>query len=303
MTNPWPILPTLLTLLLTNRSAYSQRTEITFRNELPATVSLHWEGENKQKYEGDIPPSGGELRRQTDVGHRFSYEYGGNTHYVTVPPPSGEAGAFVVLVADRPGVRVRCTTTALGGQEKDRIVDIAVKPSWSPRGAARFLDLVRASYFDGCGLIRVVPRFLTQFGIASDPELRREWGAKRIPDDPPKVDPTVPFQPGYMSYAGNGPDSRTTQIFVVMPDAPQPTLDNFGVNPWETPFAVVENFNTSPVGQWHSYGDMPPWGMGPDHRKIHEEGYGYLEKNYPDLDYIQKCAIVDSEESTTRQEL
>ena len=33
---------------------------------------------------------------------------------------------------------------------------------WSPRGASRFLELVRAGYYDGVGFTRVVPGFLVQ---------------------------------------------------------------------------------------------------------------------------------------------
>ena len=40
--------------------------------------------------------------------------------------------------------------------------DMLIKPYWSPIGASRFLELVRAGYYDGVALNRVVPGFLMQ---------------------------------------------------------------------------------------------------------------------------------------------
>ena len=49
-------------------------------------------------------------------------------------------------------VKVRCSVTTSGFTEKGQLLDIRVIPSWSPRGASRFLDLVRMGYYDGCAL-------------------------------------------------------------------------------------------------------------------------------------------------------
>ena len=136
---------------------------------------------------------------------------------------------------------------------------------WSPRGASRFLELVRAGYYDGVGFTRVVPGFLVQaglarerslaslgtfplstrvvappgflaqFGIGADAASAARWRAAPIADDAPGRSP--PFEPGFVSYAGSGPDSRTAEIFVALSPAHAATLRNFGTNPWETPFA------------------------------------------------------------------
>ena len=45
------------------------------------------------------------------------------------------------------------------------------------------------------------------------------------------------------------------------------------------------------------YGDMPPWGKGPDPQKIYGEGYGYLAREFPELDYLETCRVVESGES------
>ena len=183
---------------------------------------------------------------------------------------------------------------------------ITVKPDWSPLGAARFLQLITLDYFTGCALNRVVKKFLTQFGISADYDLRTKFRNMEIPDDTP-TKPRIKFQPGYMSYAGSGPNSRTTEMFIVMPDTAQHQLNAFGSeNPWETPFGFVDPDDVrNVVGQWHAYGDMPPWGKGPDPHKIYaKDGYDeYLRNEFPDMDYIESCSIIGNNDAGDDEEL
>ena len=198
--------------------------------------------------------------------------------------PSGDTPAFFIVGVPESGVvRVACRLAGKGGEEGPPI-NIAVHPAWSPRGAARFLDLVTTGFFDGVALNRVVPRFLTQFGIgatrwetanpshvpmrvsmphapppsfhlihtpnhptltphpcthapthprdhATPRENQRKWRSASIEDDPSVGQP---FKPGTLAYAGSGPNSRTTEMFVVMPGTPAGQLQHFGTNPWET---------------------------------------------------------------------
>jgi cyclophilin family peptidyl-prolyl cis-trans isomerase len=153
-------------------------------------------------------------------------------------------------------------------------------------------------YFDGCALNRVVKQFLTQFGISADYDMRTEWRSANIPDDAKQG---IAFRPGFMAYAGSGPNSRSTEMFIVMPDTPPHQLGAFGTdNPWETPFAYVDETSLNEVvAKWYAYGDMPPWGQGPDPQKIYkEDGYEYLAKQFPRMDYMTECRIVsvDNEE-------
>ena len=119
-----------------------------------------------------------------------------------------------------------------------------------------------------------------------------------IPDDP-QLDPPIMFDVGVMSYAGecqstivakeaflyvqcqcivpthmfaisflknkgSGPDSRSSQIFINYSAENSQWL---GDNPWETPFGIVER-GMDVVRNFYSYGDMPPWGKGPEQEKI-----------------------------------
>mmetsp|Transcript_4621 Transcript_4621/g.6766 ORF Transcript_4621/g.6766 Transcript_4621/m.6766 type:complete len:339 (-) Transcript_4621:138-1154(-) len=285
------------------------------RNELPIAVDIYFAGDGSSTVEESsalvvtIPANGGEANMNTYPGHNFSYNFGGFTHHIVAPEHNG---LVRVLLGGESEIIVKCTTTILGSTETNQPLEIRVVPWWSPHGAARFLELVRMGYYNGAALNRVVPGFLTQFGISRDYDMRTKFRSATIPDDPPlykeddnadgNVDvdvdekrPLTPFVPGMMSYAGHGANSRSTEIFVVMPDTPQGQLDYFGINAWETPFAIVNDVAQTPVAQWHSYGDMPPWGKGPNPTQIYpEDGYHtYLKNEFPEMDYLEECYVVD----------
>jgi peptidyl-prolyl cis-trans isomerase A (cyclophilin A) len=173
-------------------------------------------------------------------------------------------------------------------------LDILVKPYWAPRAASRFLELVRDGYYDGVAFNRVVPNFLTQFGIGKDYFTRTKERELTIWDDFTK---DIKFEPGTISFAGSGHDSRTTEMFIVMPGTSQEQLNKFGENSWETPFAVIEgDVEKSALTKIYSgYGDMPPFGKGPDSNRIYDvDGYTrYLPKSFPKLDYIDRCYVVE----------
>ena len=71
--------------------------------------------------------------------------------------------------------------------------------------------------------------------------MQRAWDPKTIPDDPHP--PAVSFADGegYVSFAGSGAASRTTQIFVTV--QPLPFL---GKAPWETPAASTTSSTRVP---------------------------------------------------------
>ena len=54
---------------------------------------------------------------------------------------------------------------------------------WSPLGVDRFYQLIQDNYYDCGAFFRVVPDFVVQFGIASEPSETKKWDVK-IPDDP-----------------------------------------------------------------------------------------------------------------------
>jgi len=275
--------------------------KVMFVNQFPDTpVDLYWENHahpndhpDRRRLEARIAPRGGWHASETFVGHEFSYVIGSKRHYVTPPPGNVNGEQFLMLAGDTEGFRVRCEITVNSQQYMDYL-DILVNPYWAPRGASRFLELVRAKHYDGSAFNRVVPGFLTQFGIGKDFFSRTKERELTIWDDFPK---DTKFEPGTISFAGSGHDSRTTEIFIVNPGATQKQLDEFGQNSWETPFAVIDgDVNKSALKKIYSgYGDMPPFGKGPDSSKIYDaDGYTtYLPKKFPKLDYVDRCYIVD----------
>jgi peptidyl-prolyl cis-trans isomerase A (cyclophilin A) len=106
-------------------------------------------------------------------------------------------------------------------------IKIEVYSEWAPLGAQRFLELVKDNFYTNIALFRCVERFLVQFGISEDPT-KKHWHRADIPDDP---NLNLGIKKHYVSYAGGGPNTRSTQLFIAFED-----LDFLGHEPWETPF-------------------------------------------------------------------
>ncbi|KAL7462080.1 hypothetical protein ACHAXS_002481 [Conticribra weissflogii] len=159
--------------------------------------------------------------------------------------------------------------------------------SWSPNGYERATSLFEKGYYDHSHFFRVVPHFLVQFGIGytQDGELKR-FSQSSIEDDPKRAD-LMPFRDGYVSFAGSGPNSRTSQLFIAYDRA-----QNLGTSPWETPFGeVVEGTQETVRKLYSGYGDMPPWGKGPEQGPIHSRGASYIEEDFPLLDKFETCSV------------
>ncbi len=158
---------------------------------------------------------------------------------------------------------------------------VEVTRKWAPRGADRFYELVNARFYDGSRFFRVVPRSVAQFGINGDPATNSLWNQMRIPDDPVHES----NQKGTLSFAMNGPATRTTQVFINLAD--NKYLDSAGF----APFGKVISGIDVPGQLYRGYGDWPPRGSGPSEERVQREGNGYLERYFPRLDYIKKVAI------------
>jgi cyclophilin family peptidyl-prolyl cis-trans isomerase len=174
---------------------------------------------------------------------------------------------------------VKCHTTA--GD-----LTIEVFPGWSPIGAKRFLDLINDQFFTDIALYRSVENFLTQFGI-SDQQSKKHWHGKQLPDDP---NLHIPITRGYMSFAGGGANTRSTQVFISYAD-----LSGFlGKEPWETPFARVvgQESDDTLTKLYKGYGDIPPFGPGPNQGRLFNEGNQYIRNDFPLVSFIKECHVV-----------
>ena len=161
-------------------------------------------------------------------------------------------------------------------------VVIEVHRDWAPLGAERFYNLVRSGYFDGVRFFRVIPGFMAQFGIHGDPQVSAAWRDATIPDDPVRQHNTR----GTVSFATAGPGTRTTQLFINYADNNR--LDGMGFSPFGQ---VVEGMMV--VDRLHGgYGEGAPSGRGPDQSTIQALGNAYLEREFPQLDYVKRAVVV-----------
>jgi len=183
---------------------------------------------------------------------------------------AGSAGAA-------PGeVRVRLDTS------KGAIV-VAVHRDWAPRGAARFLELVNARYFDDSRFFRVVKGQWAQFGINGDPKIATAWRARTIPDDPPRESNLR----GRVAFAFAVPNGRTTQIYISLRDNSYQDQQGF------VPFGeVVEGMDVADALDGE-YGETSGGGIRAGKQQpLFDGGNAYLDREFPRLDRILRARVI-----------
>jgi len=162
---------------------------------------------------------------------------------------------------------------------------VEARREWAPRGVDRFYNLAREGFFDGVRFFRVIEGFMAQFGISGNAEVAAAWQTTRIEDDPVVASNTR----GRVSFAMAGPGSRTTQLFINYGDNSR--LDGMGFSPIGE---VVSGMDV--VDSLHSgYGEGAPRGRGPDQGRIQREGNAYLEREFPELDWVRAARIVSGD--------
>jgi peptidyl-prolyl cis-trans isomerase A (cyclophilin A) len=158
---------------------------------------------------------------------------------------------------------------------------------WSPHGADRFYNLVRAGYYDDSRFYRVIKGRWAQFGINGDTNVAAAWRNQTIPDDPRKVSNTR----GTIAFAFAVPNGRTTQVFINLKDN-SATHDSEPFVPFGK---VVGGMNVADALN-SEYGESSGGGIrGGKQGPIFSMGNAYLEQNFPRLDYIKR-AVVDKQE-------
>ena len=121
-----------------------------------------------------------------------------------------------------------------------------------------------------------MPGFVVQFGLSADPAVTAKWRDMPIQDDPVTQSNTV----GTVTFATEGPKTRTTQLFINYSDnAP---LDGQGFAPFGQ---VVEGMDV--VDKIY-----PGYGEQPDQGSLQSEGKAYTDKSFPMLDKIVSATIV-----------
>src|SRR5262245_34804511 len=150
---------------------------------------------------------------------------------------------------------------------------VEVHRDWAPNGADRFYNLVKNGFYDNVRFFRVISGFMVQFGISGDPALSGVWQGARIPRDPVKQSNTRGFITYAMQGGPQGPDTRTTQVFINFGD--NSPLDAQGF----APFGRVTQGMDIVDKIYSGYGEGAPRGNGPDHKQIQNQSNAHNAKD------------------------
>jgi peptidyl-prolyl cis-trans isomerase A (cyclophilin A) len=166
--------------------------------------------------------------------------------------------------------RVKMATT-----KGDMVIEIT--RAWSPRGADRFYNLVRAGYYTDCPFYRVLPNFMAQFGISAKPEVTKAWADANIVDEPRKET----NKRGRLSFATGGPNTRSTTLFINLVD--NTYLDPLGFAPIGEVVEGMENADKL----YNGYGETAT-----QQHSFEVGGKAFVDRTYPKLDRILTATIV-----------
>lgn len=198
-------------------------------------------------------------------------------------PAAADATEAKVDVLDPSTATMRAPETYVAKLETtkgDILIDVT--RAWSPHGADRFYNLVKAGYFEDIAFFRVIDGFMAQAGIHGDPSISRAWKSASIDDDKVASSNTR----GMVTFATAGPNTRTTQFFINLADNAR--LDSMGFSP----FGKVRDMKAVDA-LYAGYGEGAPRGQGPSQGRIEAEGNAYLKSEFPKLDYIRRATIVE----------
>ena len=158
--------------------------------------------------------------------------------------------------------------------------EVEVERAVAPLAADRFYSLIANGFFDEQRFFRTIKDKLVQFGLHGTPEVAATWYAETIADEPRKINNTK----GTLCFAtGTSKNSRTTQIFINLQD--NPSFDKEGFVPFGRVTSGLETLTNIHAG----YGEVP------EQERIIRQGNAYLQKNFPDLDYIKSARLVTNQ--------
>jgi cyclophilin family peptidyl-prolyl cis-trans isomerase len=161
---------------------------------------------------------------------------------------------------------------------------IEVHRDWSPHGADRFYNLVRAGYYDDARFFRVIQGRWAQFGINGDPKISNAWRPRTILDDP-RIESNAR---GTIAYAFAVPNGRATQVFINLKD----NAATHDAAPF-VPFGKIVKGTEVADALNAEYGESAGGGIrGGQQAALFETGNAGLEQNFPHLDYITHATVI-----------
>jgi peptidyl-prolyl cis-trans isomerase A (cyclophilin A) len=157
------------------------------------------------------------------------------------------------------------------------------KREYSPLAVDRFFYLVNNNYYDNNKFFRVLPNFVVQWGMKGIPEIDSVWSQLGVEDEPVKLSNSK----GTIAFARGGPQTRSNQLFINLADNLQLDESNFNEVKGFPAFGkvikgmeIVESINAEYLQK-------------PDQDSIRIQGNPYLNRVYPNLDYIISTKIVN----------
>ena len=156
--------------------------------------------------------------------------------------------------------------------------EVEVVREWSPEGADRFFQLVQTGFYQHNYFFRVQKDYVIQFGICDNREVNAYWDKHPVYDEPVMTS----NKKGTISYARDGKNTRTTQIFINLKDNFKLDTVNYNGLRGFPPFAritrgyeVVEKF-------YSGYGFEPA-----NHQdSVMVQGNKYWREHFPLVDSI-----------------
>ena len=150
--------------------------------------------------------------------------------------------------------------------------------SWSPEGVDRLYQLIGTGFYDDNSIFRVQGNYVVQFGIADNKEVNEFWDKHPIPDEPVKESNLQ----GYISYARDGANSRTVQLFINKKDNFKlDTIDYNGLRGFSPVAKIIDGFEAV-ESFYGGYGFEPA-----NHQdSIMRYGNVYVKEHFPEVDYI-----------------
>jgi len=190
-------------------------------------------------------------------------------------PGAAQPGATTPPAGKMPGETTQAATTEVVFETTKGNIVLTVHPDWAPIGAAHFLELVNAKFYDGAPWFRVKEGFVAQCGISADPLLNKEWGEKTINDEPVKQG----NQAWYVAFGKTSlPNSRSTHIFINLSDNSDLDPQGFAC------FAQVTEGKDVAQNLFRcEYTDQPGLAA--------EGGLAKFKQMYPYADYITKAYV------------
>jgi cyclophilin family peptidyl-prolyl cis-trans isomerase len=159
---------------------------------------------------------------------------------------------------------------------------LALERALAPKGVDRFHQLVSAGFFDDSRFYRIVPGFIAQFGLPGDPTVTPLWKDRAIEDDSVRASNVR----GTIAFAMNGPNTRTTQLFISLADNSR--LDAQGFSPLGR---VVDGMDV--VDRLYGgYGENAGGGIRAGRQgRMMSEGNAHLDRDYPQLDRLIRATV------------